>query len=595
MAADATTPSRTSGGAANVAAARPSAPPSTGELLRHLLVLAWPTSLLYLSYLLSQTVLFAFCGNLLDSASFQAVGVGIASMNLFGYNAGMGFVAALDTLCSQEYGRDKVSPKLGVFLKLSLLMNAVAATGLGAFLTFLCAPYVLKYVMASPDVARNVSCFLSPSAWFLFFSLSCLSLAKFSQAQRVPWIPCAATVVGAVTIAPLLWFLVGTGAGDLTLVRVALSLACSTGIQLGVSLLLVSCAKQTRRTLRWFPSRRMNKTPATDSRRSAFGARRASSRSGSGAIERAGDSEENWRASSPPWSPPSVLIADCDHPGLQRDLAVELTTTTALGKMESWEEKAFVTRADVRSFLRVGALNVLLVGGESMAFNILNVASGHLTQSDSAAFLIATNLANLFFALVFGPACALGTLVGNALGNNDPATAKRIAHIGLVVITLIACANGVIFLSFRSSLVQVYTRDPAIVAAFDTIRLVFPFFHLTDCLQYAFQGVYGGTAQNAKGAGVMLGVMWGVTVPVVLGVVFFRPEWGVLGMIGAFTVGLAHVAATFFVVMTRTFDWTALAAKASKDQQHPSAAPAAVHVASPSSYEESAASREVLP
>ena len=67
---------------------------------------------------------------------------------------------------------------------------------------------------------------------------------------------------------------------------------------------------------------------------------------------------------------------------------------------------------------------------------------------------------------------AAATLVGNALGAGDAASARRSGAVAARIGAAIAVALGALFIAARVSLARLFTDDPAVVNALDPFILL---------------------------------------------------------------------------------------------------------------------------
>lgn len=210
----------------------------------------------------------------------------------------------------------------------------------------------------------------------------------------------------------------------------------------------------------------------------------------------------------------------------------------------------------VRRVLNIG----LPAAGENIIFQLglltFSAMIVGLGTADIAAMSVAFNIMGFSILPAFAFGVAATTMVGQSLGANDVPRAHASAIQSLKSGTLWMCAMGVIFIVFRSQLMQLYTTDPAVVALGSSLLIMI-------ALMQPFQAVAVILSSALRGAGdtratmfITLFSTWGLRVGagyffgIVLG-------WGLVGVWLGWCADF-FVRATLTLLRFRTGKWKSL-------------------------------------
>lgn len=453
------TPLTVSCGTDTTAAAIDETVPSVAACVRAIAVL-WPFNALtcFLS-MGTTTVTTMAAGNLIDSDALAAVAVGLSVINLVAIAPGTGLCCALDTLCAQEYGRDKNSRMIGYYTKISLALGVLFSC-LAGLCVLLVVPPVLSRALP-PKLARDVITALVPTVWYVLPVLAFMSLAKFCQAQCVPHIPTMAMGVGVIATPVATWFFLrSTPDRDSRMQLCLCAIAVVTWLQLCTALVLVLRNPQLRHTL--------------------------------------------------------------GGPAFQLKAA------------PLWE------------YLRYGLPSVVFVGAESGAFQTMVIYSSSFGATAGDGYVCIGTTCAMMFTMTYGLSVAASARIGNALGSNRPLAARMYAHVALSLSAVTSCCNSLLFaLWLYRWVIPLYTPDPAVFAVAKTLLPFVPVFHMLDCLQFMFQGIFSGCGRNHVGAVIILLtlVAVGVSMALALG---SAAGLGLRGLLSGFIIGLLTETGTYF-------------------------------------------------
>jgi MATE family multidrug resistance protein len=203
--------------------------------------------------------------------------------------------------------------------------------------------------------------------------------------------------------------------------------------------------------------------------------------------------------------------------------------------------------AAIRRFLRTGAP----IGGQwcvamtSFAvFTTMVARMGDTSMAASQAFVM---LLSLSFMQAIGVSIASSTLVGRYVGARDPAAVARSFRSSMVLGAGLAGIVALLFVTFPTPLLRVFTDDPAVVALGQPLLLVGALFQIFDALAIIAEGALRGAGDTRWPFLVETALAWGFFVPLAytLGVVLDG------GLTAAWTGGLVYIAVTAIVLVRR--------------------------------------------
>lgn len=199
--------------------------------------------------------------------------------------------------------------------------------------------------------------------------------------------------------------------------------------------------------------------------------------------------------------------------------------------------------------LRLGAPVGAQLQLEMGAFAAVAIFMGWLGTAQMAGHQVAINLASLTFMVPVGIAQAGAVRVGQAVGRDDPGSARMAVKSALAAGAAFMSVTAVLFLTLPGPLTALYTDEPAVVAVAVTLIPIAGVFQVADGLQVVAAGVLRGVADTAAPFVANLLAFWmiGIPVGVYLG---FRTPAGPVGLWWGLVMGLGLVA-LFLVLRVR--------------------------------------------
>jgi MATE family multidrug resistance protein len=209
---------------------------------------------------------------------------------------------------------------------------------------------------------------------------------------------------------------------------------------------------------------------------------------------------------------------------------------------------------EIAALLRLGlpiAVSISIEGGLFVGAALL---IGRLGPLPSAAHLIAINFSALLFMIPLGMASAVTIRVGNALGRQDPASARYAGVVGLLIVACLQCVNMTIMLLLPALIVGIYTDDAAVATVAVSLLFYAAVFQLPDGIQICATGALRGLKDTRMPMLYNLVAYWLIGMSLGYYLTFeaaLGPAGMWIGMIAGLTVGAVLLAGRFLRRTTR--------------------------------------------
>ena len=206
----------------------------------------------------------------------------------------------------------------------------------------------------------------------------------------------------------------------------------------------------------------------------------------------------------------------------------------------------------LRRFLSVG----LPIGTQQwLEFGVFGAAGllmGLLGTIAVASHQVALQLAALTFMIPVGVAQATGVVVGQAVGREDPAGARRSVGAGIATATAFMSFTAVLFLTVPGPLARIFSNDASVVAAAAALLPIAGVFQVFDGLQVSAAGALRGIGDTRVPMLLNLFGFWIVGLPV-CALLGFRTELGPLGVWWGLALGIGVVSVLLVFRVRRRF------------------------------------------
>jgi MATE family multidrug resistance protein len=212
-----------------------------------------------------------------------------------------------------------------------------------------------------------------------------------------------------------------------------------------------------------------------------------------------------------------------------------------------------VPRPDVarlRELLRLGipaATQLLLEIG---VFAVATVLVGRLAPEALAAHQIVLAVAATTFMVPLGLSAAAAVAVGQAIGRQDPAAARRAGWLSLAIGAAIMTGTSIVFFAAPAALVRLFTTDAGILRIGVPLFYVAAVWQIFDGVQVVATGVLRGAGNTRTPMLANLVAHWAVGLPVGY-VLCFVLALGAPGLWTGLSLGLIGVAILLVVAWVR--------------------------------------------
>ncbi|MBV9109371.1 MAG: MATE family efflux transporter [Gemmatimonadetes bacterium] len=215
--------------------------------------------------------------------------------------------------------------------------------------------------------------------------------------------------------------------------------------------------------------------------------------------------------------------------------------------------------ARMRRIAAIGAPIGAQLGAEIGTFSFAAVMMGWMGPVQLAAHQVTLSIASATFMVAVGASAAGGIRVGHHLGAGSRRGVRRAAIGSYVVVLGFMSLCAITFLTVPRTLIEVYTRDPGIVAFGTQLLFMAAMFQLFDGGQVAGLSLLRGAADTRVPMWITLLGYWGVGIPVsyLLG---FHSALRHVGVWTGLTISLGVVAVTLLFRVRRVLWSPTLAA-----------------------------------
>ncbi len=191
--------------------------------------------------------------------------------------------------------------------------------------------------------------------------------------------------------------------------------------------------------------------------------------------------------------------------------------------------------------LRIGIPIGVQTSLEMWLFMTIALMMGNLGARELAAHQIALSLAALSFMMPLGISGAAATRVGNAIGRQDPAGAKRAAAVCLALGVIVMSSSALVFWLAPEFLSRWFTNESGVIAVAVVLLPIAAAFQVADGLQVVSIGVLRGAADTRFPAVIALVGFWFIGLPLAA-YLAYQVELGPRGLWWGITLALSSVA-----------------------------------------------------
>ena len=210
-------------------------------------------------------------------------------------------------------------------------------------------------------------------------------------------------------------------------------------------------------------------------------------------------------------------------------------------------------RIDARrlwALLRLGGPAATQILLEIGAFSAATALAAKLGPVPLSGHEIALNCAALTFMVPLGLSSAAAVRVGQQLGKNDPAGARRAGWSAILLGLAFMTCSGLVFVSAPRLIAHLFTNDPAVIAMGARLLLVAAAFQLFDGLQTVSTGALRGAGETKIPMIANFVAYWLIGLPAGY-LLCFHMNWGALGIWIGLCAGLMMIGSALLVAWSR--------------------------------------------
>jgi MATE family multidrug resistance protein len=200
----------------------------------------------------------------------------------------------------------------------------------------------------------------------------------------------------------------------------------------------------------------------------------------------------------------------------------------------------------IRQLVRLGAPAAGQILLEVGAWNLGTFSAGWLSPVQLATHQIALNYAALTYMVPLGISAAAAVSVGRAVGAGDPARARRAGWLALALGTGFMLTAAVVFLVAPRPLIELYTRDPRVMAVGPSLLWIAAAFQIFDGIQTVSTGALRGLGETRAPMVANFVGYWILGLPLGFFLCFVL-RWGIYGLWIGLTLALVVIAITLIL------------------------------------------------
>lgn len=214
----------------------------------------------------------------------------------------------------------------------------------------------------------------------------------------------------------------------------------------------------------------------------------------------------------------------------------------------NWKEHFRLRKGIIIKVLKIGIPSSAQYGLESWAFSVSGIMVGWISAQALAAHQIALSLASTSFVIALGLSGAGAIRIGNNYGKGDWHMVRDVGKGVIVLSMILGVTSAIIFISFKTSLVQLFNKETDVIALATTLLILAAMFQLSDAVQAVSVGILRGL-QDVRIPTVFVAIAyWVIGIPAGY-ILAFHFDLGAKGIWIGFLLGLTASA----VLLTSRF------------------------------------------
>jgi len=197
--------------------------------------------------------------------------------------------------------------------------------------------------------------------------------------------------------------------------------------------------------------------------------------------------------------------------------------------------------ARIQRLIRLGLPAAGQITLEVGAWNLATLAAGFLNPIALATHQIAINYASVTYMVPLGISAAAAVSVGHAMGAGDKARARRAGWLALGLGTAFMMLAGAVFFIAPKPLIELFTRDPQVLAVGPSLLWIAAAFQIFDGVQTVCTGALRGLGETRAPMIANFVGYWILGLPLGL-ILCFVLKWGIYGMWIGLTLALIVIS-----------------------------------------------------
>jgi MATE family multidrug resistance protein len=223
----------------------------------------------------------------------------------------------------------------------------------------------------------------------------------------------------------------------------------------------------------------------------------------------------------------------------------------------AWRERQAILRVSwrwngerIRRLAGLGTPAAMQMLVEGAVFGLVTVFAARLDEASLAAHGIAVNVISTTYMVPLGISSAAAVRVGQAVGRKDARGAAAAGWSAVALSTLFMGAAGVALWVVPRWIVEIYTRDLAVIRIGATLLRIAALFELFDGFQTVATGALRGLGDTRTPMLAHFGGYWLVGLPLAY-VLCFSFRWGASGLWVGLLAALVLIGTALLAVWRR--------------------------------------------